>query len=150
MLPAAVESRTKLEPMSTGMAPPTTAELRWFGVLVPTALTAIGAILLWRLDSCVAASIPWSIGLAIGLCFLSLPRLRRPLYRGWMRATRPLGALISYLTLAVIFYLVITPVALVLRLAGRDALALRFDRRLPSYWSARERDDDLDRYFRQS
>ena len=32
----------------------------------------------------------------------------------------------------------------------RDALALRFDRRLPSYWSARERDDDLDRYFRQS
>jgi hypothetical protein len=132
------------------MVPPTTAQLRWFGVLVPTALAAIGAVLLWRLDSRVAAAIPWSIGLAIGLCFLSLPRLRRPLYRGWMRATRPLGALVSHLALALIFYLVITPIALVLRLAGRDALELRFDRELPSGWTAREREDDLDRYFRQS
>jgi len=150
MLPIVVELRIKPGPMSTGMAAPTTAELRWFGVLVPTALAAIGAVLLWRLDSRVAASIPWSIGLAIGLCFLSLPRLRRPLYRGWMGATQPLGALVSHLTLAVIFYLVITPVALVFRLAGRDALALRFPSKLPSYWTARERNDDLDRYFRQS
>jgi hypothetical protein len=136
--------------MSKETPPPTSAELRWFGVLVPTALAAIGAVLLWRLDSRVAASIPWSIGLAVGLCFLSLPRLRLPLYRSWMRATRPLGALISHLMLAVIFYLVITPLAVVLRLFGRDALALRSDAASPSYWSARARDDDLGRYFRQS
>jgi len=67
-----------------------------------------------------------------------------------MRATRPLGALISHLMLAVIFYLVITPLAVVLRLFGRDALALRSDAASPSYWSARARDDDLGRYFRQS
>ena len=36
-----------------------------------------------------------------------------------------------------LFFCVLTPLGLVLRLAGRDLLRLRFDRRAPSYWIAR-------------
>jgi len=39
--------------------------------------------------------------------------------------------------MGVLFFCVLTPVGLVLRLAGRDPLRLRLDRRAPSYWIER-------------
>jgi hypothetical protein len=41
------------------------------------------------------------------------------------------------LAMGVLFFAVLTPLGLLLRLAGRDLLRLRFDRRAPSYWIAR-------------
>jgi len=51
--------------------------------------------------------------------------------------------------LAIVLYLVFTPVGLLLRLLGRDPLERGFDRAAPSYWTARRRADTMDRYFRQ-
>jgi hypothetical protein len=41
------------------------------------------------------------------------------------------------LLIGVLFFCVVTPLGLVMRLAGRDRLRLRFDRAVPSYWIAR-------------
>jgi hypothetical protein len=45
--------------------------------------------------------------------------------------------LVGPLAIGVLFLCVLTPLGLVLRLAGRDLLRLRLDRRAPSYWIAR-------------
>jgi hypothetical protein len=41
------------------------------------------------------------------------------------------------LVMGMLFYCLLTPLGLVLRLAGRDRLRLRLDRSQPSYWVAR-------------
>jgi hypothetical protein len=46
-------------------------------------------------------------------------------------------AVVGPLALGALYFGVLTPLGLVLRLAGCDPLRLRFDRRAPSYWIAR-------------
>jgi low temperature requirement protein LtrA len=64
------------------------------------------------------------------------PRLLAPFNRAWHRLGLLLGKVISPIVLGVIFFLVITPVAVVTRLAGRDALRLR-KRSVRSHWVER-------------
>jgi hypothetical protein len=47
--------------------------------------------------------------------------------------------LVGRFAVGVLFFCVLTPIALVLRLAGRDPLRLRLDHRAPSYWIERTR-----------
>jgi hypothetical protein len=51
--------------------------------------------------------------------------------------------------MGVVYYLVITPTGLLMRLFGRDPLSRKFRRGAGSYWIRRQDDDSLDRYFRQ-
>jgi hypothetical protein len=52
---------------------------------------------------------------------------------GEISQTVGLGALVSTIVLAIIFYLLFTPISLIARLAGRDVLKLN-KRRIDSYW----------------
>src|SRR5712671_2184397 len=59
-----------------------------------------------------------------------------------------IGWFMSQLMLAALFYLVLTPAAMVLRLRGRDLLA----RKKPdtvSFWRPKHTPEDVRRYFRQ-
>lgn len=51
--------------------------------------------------------------------------------RVWRRISSEILGLIA---IAILFFAVLTPAALVMRLAGRDPLRLRLDRNVPSYW----------------
>lgn len=129
---------------------PSQRELQWFGVIVLTAFGIIGAVAFWRFDSVRAASALWGAGSVIATAYYSVPTLRVPIYRLWMTATRPIGQFVSTALLGVIYFLLITPIAVVLRVFRRDALALRMDRGSGSYWTPHDPGDDRDRYFRQS
>jgi hypothetical protein len=61
----------------------------------------------------------------------------------------PIGFVVSYLVLGILFFLVLTPFGLVFRLLGRDPLERRFDKASRSYWVARSPVDDVSRYYRQ-
>lgn len=66
-----------------------------------------------------------------------LPHTLRPLNLLWYRLGNLLGLIVSPLVLGIIFFVLLTPLAVLLRLAGRDALALKkFDRN--SYWVNRD------------
>ena len=52
--------------------------------------------------------------------------------------------------LAAIFYVVITPMALVMRPLRRDRLTRRFESDSESYWTRRQPPGEPARYFRQS
>jgi hypothetical protein len=129
---------------------PSERELRWFGVLVLAVFAAVGGVVLWRLESLRAAQALWGTGGAFALIYYAFRPLRRPLHASWMRLTSPLAWAVSHLVLAVIYYGIITPVAVVMRLFGRDKLERRFEPAVDSYWIARDPGEDTARYLRQS
>jgi len=99
----------------------------FFGVLSLWPLTRGGSIRLWP------------IALAAGFLGVALwwPRLLAPLNRWWTRFGLLLQRIVSPVILGLLFYLTVTPVALVGRLLGKKPLSLGFDRAARSYWIAR-------------
>ena len=90
-----------------------------------------------------------ALGLVVGGVGLLYPPAVRLVYTGWMIAAFPIGWTVSRLMLAVLFYLVFTPLALVFRLMRRDILQLK-RRQAGSYWTARPAPGNVKEYFRQS
>ncbi len=114
-----------------------------FGVVLGLVLW-LGAGLGWG-----ALAITGGLGLAGSLVFVLIPPVRRPMYVGWMLATVPASWLISHALLAGVYYLVLTPIGLVMRAIGRDPLDRAIRRDTPTYWVERAKVTDPARYFRQ-
>ena len=77
------------------------------------------------------------IAAATLLAAFTKPSLLRPFNRAWMRFGALLHHVVSPLVLGAVYFLVFTPVALAMRLAGRDALHRRFVASRRSYWIER-------------
>jgi len=60
----------------------------------------------------------------------------------------PIGFVISHVLIAVVYYLVLTPIALVFRLMGRDVIGKKLDRDAKSYWHERSGDRPASSYFK--
>jgi hypothetical protein len=120
---------------------PTDRVLRQFAA----AWLACCGLLMWR------AGLPWAPALAasvIGVFGLVRPRMTRWLFVGLTLATKPIGWVVSRAVLGVIYFGVFTPVALVFKAVGRDALKLKA-RHAESYWSARPTVAEPSRFFHQ-
>ena len=129
---------------------PTERELRWFGALLLAVFAVLGGLVYVQTGALRVAGTLWGVGAALALLLAWLPPLRRPTYDAWMALVSPVGWAFSHLVLAVVFYGMITPVALVFRLFGRDKLERRADPSAESYWVAHDPGGDAARYFRQS
>jgi ABC-type uncharacterized transport system permease subunit len=67
----------------------------------------------------------------------------------WMAAAFPLGWLIAHALLLAIYYLVVTPLGLLMRVVGHDPLQRTIARDASSYWIRRGPPRDVSSYFRQ-
>lgn len=79
---------------------------------------------------------PFWIGVPLVALGVSFPKVLRPIYLAWMKLAELLAWVNTRIILGVIFFLVFTPIALVLRLLRKDLLGLR---RMPndiSYWDS--------------
>jgi hypothetical protein len=112
---------------------PTPGQERWFGVLLLAVFVVIGTMLLWQVGSLRVARVLWGIGLGLALLYYAVRPLRRPLYYGWMRLVYPIGWVISHVALAIVYYGIMTPLGLVMRLFGRDKLERRLEPTVESY-----------------
>jgi hypothetical protein len=65
------------------------------------------------------------------------------------RVSETIGSAVAQIALAIIYFAVLTPLGLVLRLFGRDALSLHLDRQRESYWIPRDKPRKPADYFRQ-
>ena len=129
---------------------PTPRAQWWFvGFWLPAFFLLLGGILLWRTGSFPVSMGVWAVGGVITALGCFVPTLRRPLWIGWMCAAYPMGWIVSHLLLAAIFYLVVTPVGIVMRLVGRDPLRRTMDRSASTYWIPHTSETDVSRYFRQ-
>ncbi len=128
---------------------PSARELRVFGLLLAVFAGLIGALLFWKWGQPRAGRIVWIAGAAVVAVYFAIPPVRRLLYLGWMYAAFPIGFVVSHVILAAIFYLVFTPIGLLMRLVGYDPMHRRFDRGATSYWTEHDPHKDPARYFRQ-
>ena len=87
-----------------------------------------------------AAPRPWALGVSafFGLAALLRPALLAGANRVWISFGVLLGKLISPAALGVLFYGVLTPIGLLMRMAGKDTLRLGRDPEALSYWLPRE------------
>lgn len=129
---------------------PTRRELRQFGAIwLPLFLVIVGAVIYFKTS---ALSIPialWSAAAVACLFALVAPSTMRPVYLGLTLAAFPIGWTISHVLMAIIFYGVVTPIGLVMRLCGRDPMQRKLDRDATSYWTPHAAETDTRRYFRQ-
>ncbi len=113
----------------------TKKELREFGLVVGGVLLALGLFALFKEKGWG----PWATGIgglliALGLV---LPAVLKPFQKAWMALAVVLGAVMSRLILALLFFFVLMPTALVARLTGKRFLELEIDKDAPSYWTTR-------------
>ena len=128
---------------------PSSTELRWFGLLSAAFFVVLGGVLSWWSGwSAAPVVVLGSVGVAFAGVFYGVRSLRRPLYLAWMHAVYPIGWVVSHLTLTVVYFIVLWPIGLVMRMMGRDPLHLPFDRGAKTYWVPRQRAAS-ERYFRQ-
>ena len=108
---------------------------RAFGLVFGAVFTIAG---LWPLTAGGPVRI-WALGLAIAFLLAAAlrPKLLAPLNRIWTRIGRFLHCIANFVILTLLFYLVITPMGLALRLLGKDPLRLRFEPGVRSYWIER-------------
>jgi hypothetical protein len=84
----------------------------------------------------------WPIYLAIALIFLTTALVRASLLggfnRAWTKLSSLLGALATPIVMTLLFFVVVTPLGLLMRFAGKDTLRLRGPRKGDSYWIVRD------------
>lgn len=83
----------------------------------------------------------WLI-LAVAVSFaaagLVIPSVLRPLNVVWFQLGRLMNRIVSPVVMGGVFFIGMTPIAMLLRLTGKDLLSLKFDRKAASYWIARD------------
>ena len=77
----------------------------------------------------------WSLITAVIFLILGLTnsKVLTPLNKLWFKFGLLLGKVVSPLIMGIIFFLVVTPTALIMRIIGKDLLNLRFNNK-KSYW----------------
>jgi hypothetical protein len=117
-------------------APVSSSSNRAFG-LVFGAVFAIIALWPWVFGGQIRI---WSavVGAVFVLVAWLWPAVLAPLNRVWTRFGLLLHRVVSPVVLGVMFFVVITPMGLVMRALGKDPLRLRLDRNARSYWIDRQ------------
>ena len=111
------------------------SDLRKFGITMCVAIAVLGAIFMWR-----GKGEPlWFFGIAGAFLLLGLavPVVLRPVQKAWMAFAIVLGWVMTRVILVIVFFIGVTPVALVARLVRKRFLDLGFEPDRNSYWVPR-------------
>jgi len=90
-----------------------------------------------------------TVAAALAIVAMLSPTLMRRVYVASLVATFPIGWVMSHILLAAVFFGLFTPLAIVFRLLGRDALERRFEPSAQTYWRPKTTPADLKRYLQQ-
>ncbi len=85
-----------------------------------------------------------------GMISLAYPRANRYLYLALTIIAYPIGIVVSHVILLILYFGVLTPTGLLLRIFGRDPMSRRFATNIQSYWHDVRPNRDRASYFRQS
>jgi hypothetical protein len=122
---------------------------QWRGVWIPLVVGGLYAMT-QLVESRAVIAIAAGVALAvIGITVWFRERFGSRFYQAWSLLFLPLAWSVSTLLLILVYYAVLTPIGLALRMAGRDPLHRKFDRDSASYWVRRDETANAERYFRQ-
>ena len=108
-------------------------ELRSFGLMMGGMLILIFGLLLPWLWSAEFPKWPWIAAAPFWLLGLLLPMALAPVFRIWLRIGHALGWVNTRIILGFVFFAIIFPIGIILRLLGKDFMAQRLDSDAQSY-----------------
>ena len=105
-----------------GLGPFTAQDGRKFAFPVGIAFAVLGGIAYWRHPH----GIPWKVFESLAVLLLiagaTIPAQLGPVYRGWMGFAHLLSKFTTPIFMGVVYYLVITPISLLMRLFGKQPM----------------------------
>ncbi|HEX6837423.1 MAG TPA: SxtJ family membrane protein [Polyangia bacterium] len=115
-----------------------TKKLRKFGFTVGGIFTVLAVLFILRHKH----HVPYYVSVVAGPTLLAgalvWPRALAPVERGWSLLAHALGWINTRILLAFVFFVVLAPIALFMRIIGKDPLERRPDRGRSTYWRTRE------------
>jgi len=126
----------------------TPREGRKFGLTVGAAFLVLAAVSRWRGHQ-IAPFVLASLGGVLVLAGAVLPGQLAPVYRAWMQLALLLSKVTTPIFMGLVYFVVLTPTGLLIRLFGRNPLKTR--KLDGSYWvtrpAAKQETDSLTRQF---
>lgn len=119
--------------VSAPKKPIASSQLRSFGLVFGAILIGLfGLLLPWLLERPLPIW-PWYIAVPLAIFALLWPRALIVIYTPWMKFGLVAGWINTRIILFVLFYLIIAPTAIIMRLFGFDPLKKKFDSTADSY-----------------
>ncbi len=128
---------------------PTPKVLRQFAAMWLVFFLAFGAHQYWARGHHRTGLVMGVLAVVFGVLGLIRPAAMRWIFVGWMVLAFPIGWLISQLMLLVLFFVVLTPVALLFRMRGRDLLHRKPGPNQTSFWLPKRTPEDIRNYLKQ-
>jgi len=124
-------------------------DLSKFGLTVGGVLLAIGLVLFYfEKPAAIYFAVIGGLLILFGALF---PKILKPLNRIWMSLAIILGFIMSRVILTILFYLVLTPIAILAKIVGKKFMVLKYDKSANTYWEKRtninKKQIDYDRQF---
>lgn len=107
--------------------------LRQFGWLLASAVAVVFGLVIPWLWNLAWPRWPWMVAAVLAVWAALWPRGLAPVFRVWMRFAHILGWINTRLVLGLVFYGLIAPIGIFMRLIGHDPLRRRWDRARASY-----------------
>ncbi|QCH15040.1 hypothetical protein CB0101_08960 [Synechococcus sp. CB0101] len=117
---------------------PSIRQLREFGLVVGSLIAVVFGWLLPALHRHPPIVWPFWVGIPLFILGLCAPSLLRHPYRAWMALGHALGWVNGRIVLGVVYWVVLQPIALVMRLSGHDPLRRRWDPSASTYRELRK------------
>lgn len=108
--------------------------LRKFGITTGLIVVVLFAFFFpWAFDAASMPVWPWVVAGLLWVPALLVPNSLQPVYAGWMRIGHAIGWVNTRIILGLIFYVLVLPMGLVMRLFAKDPMARKFDDSAGSY-----------------
>jgi hypothetical protein len=129
---------------------PSLRELRQFGFIWMAFVAVFGAVAWFRFESPPMAGGLWIAAVVVPVVGWAVPSVMRFVFVGMSFLAWPIGFVVSHVVLALVYYGVLTPIGLLMRIFGYDPMKRESDPEAPTYWVRRAATPvDAKRYFRQ-
>lgn len=115
-------------------------KIRSFGSILAFILLAVVGYKFIRYDEFILILL--LLGMGIGFTAFTVPHLLKIVYVPWMIVALTIGAVISYFLLFLVFFLILTPVGLIMKMLARSPL--RMGEKVDSYWIMRDQNKQTD------
>ncbi len=80
---------------------------------------------------------------SIALIFLALgifnSKILSPLNKSWIKLGEILGRIIAPIVMAIVYFIILTPISLLVRFIGKDLIGMKFSNDIKSYWVKRKK-----------
>lgn len=120
-------------------------DIRIFGITFAIIFLFIaGFLYYWEKDS--FQLFIYLAGVFSGLGFI-LPIVLKPFYMVWMIFAVVLGWFMTKMILSLLFYIIITPIGLFLKIVGKDLLHLKDQKYKKSYWNIRNSEEEKNQNY---